>query len=354
VAGTLPTGAVYNGQTYFNAIVARMTATVSGGNILWGQLGGNQPNGPLPGSDSQAGLWFGNPLGGMGYWNDYNTDAASYLPIPVVCGQFVNGALRTSNIVCGAVAANQTITTPDASGTMALFSDIIQQLGSQTFSGMSTVNVDWNVSHQPVYIIMTGNVTVRIYNNKDGMIQDFWLENPTQGSTFTISFPGVFFENGTAAPTLSPGISGFRVIDHVRIYICGGIAFGELASKNHQITVGSDHTLPAPVSASGQANEIDITMNAVLAGGSLAASDFVVLVNGTQVNVTSATYSGVTVDVSVANAMARTATVTVKYIGTDMKSVAGNVVPPFGPITVAISGGGGIHNTTLGTGGQPP
>src|SRR5215813_8384475 len=152
VAGTLPSGAVYNPQTYFNAIVARMTATVSDGNIVWGQVGGSQPGAQLPNN----GLWFGNPVsGGSGYWNDWNSEAGVYLPIPVVCGQYINGVLRTTSIVCGATADNRALTTPDKSGVIATVSDLTRTFGTQTFGGTS-FSVDWSNRAQ-VYVVMSGN-----------------------------------------------------------------------------------------------------------------------------------------------------------------------------------------------------
>jgi hypothetical protein len=360
-AGTLPSGAVYNPQTYFNAIVARMIATVSGGNVLWGQLGGSQPNGPLPGSDGQAGLWFGNQTGGQGFWNDYNADAAMYLPIPVLCGQSINGVFLWSDIICGAVTAGTIIATPDKSGTMALTSDIIQQLGAQTFSGTTNITIDWN-NRAPVYIVMSaGLTTINMINSQNGMLIDFWLENPTQSGTFTFSMPTVWWDGGlgAVAPALSPGVAGVRVIDHVRVYVAAGQHFGQLVSKNYQIPVGSDHTLPAPVSAvvTANDNDITITMNAVVSGGNLATADFVIMVNGAQVATTAASCSGAIVTVDAASNVPKNATCTIKYQGTDMKSIAGNIVPAFGPIAVkVIFDVGGVHNIGGGPGGRgsPP
>ncbi|PWT90889.1 MAG: hypothetical protein C5B54_06330, partial [Acidobacteria bacterium] len=158
VAGTLPPGAVYNPQTYFNAIVARMTATIQSGNIMWGQLGGTEPNSPLPGNDDTPGLWFGDPEGGDGYWNSWNTTAYKYLPARNVCGQYVNATLRTTDFVCGAVTADTTITTPDESGTLALTSDLVNALGLQTFGGTS-VHVDVS-DRRAVYVVLSGATTI--------------------------------------------------------------------------------------------------------------------------------------------------------------------------------------------------
>lgn len=351
VAGTLPPGAVYNAQTYFNAIAARMTATVAGGNVVWGQLGGTQPAGPLPGSDSQPGLWFGNPTGGKGYWNDYNADAAIYLPIPVICGQYVNGVFRWGSIVCGSLLGNRTIRTPDADGIMALTSDIPQSLGTQTLPGSGSQTVDWAAPNPPIYIVMTANMTINNINTKDGMIVDFWLENASQssGTTYVVNIAGVYWATGSAQLTgLSAGVSGMRVIDHVRVHRVSGYLFGEVISRNHQIAVGADNTLPAPVSAAAtDANTIEITMSGVLqANNALAVGGFAVLLNGSANTVVSASCSGSTVTVNVATNIPNHATVTIRYLGTDLKSVAGNVVPAFGPINVlGAGGGGGIHNT---------
>jgi hypothetical protein len=363
VAGTLPSGAVYNPQTYFNAIVARMSATIDSGNVVFGQLGGTQPGGALPGVNGQAGLWFGNPVvGGHGYWNDWNADAATYLPIPVLCGQYVNNVLRTTNFVCGAVTANQTVTTPDKSGTLALTSDIVQALGTQTLPGSGTQTIDWSTPNPPVYIVMTGNVTISNTNMQDGMIMDLWLENASQSSAtrYTIAVVGASWATGGGQLTgLSAGVSGFRVIDHIRAYRTAGYLFAEVVSQNHQIAVGADATLPAPVSAAAtDANTIAITMNAVVQGNNaLATAGFAVLVNGTADPVTSASCSGSTVLVNLTNNMPKASTVTVRYTGTDMKSVAGNAVPAFGPMSVnvgALSGGGGIHNDMMPKGGVQP
>lgn len=354
VAGTLPSGAVYNAQTYFNAIVARMTATISSGNVVWGQLGGTAPTGPLPGNNGQAGLWFGDPLGGNGYWNDYNTDAAIYLPARAICGQYINGVLRTTDIVCGASAANRTITTPDNSGIMALISDIPQALGTQSLPGSGTQTVDWTEPNPPIYIVMTANMTVNSINAKDGMIVDFWLENASQSTstTYVLTLPGIAWPVGNSQLLgLSAGVAGQRVIDHIRVHRTGGYLFGEVVSQNHQIAIGADHVLPAPVSAAATDNNtIAITMNAVLQGNNaLAVGGFAVLKDGITDAVTSASCNGSTVTVNVGANMTKHSVVTIRYLGTDMKSLAGNVVPAFAPINVNMGelfgvGGGGIHN----------
>lgn len=228
VAGTLPAGAVYNAQTYFNAIVARMTGTVSSGNIIWGQLGGLEPTGPLPGTPGQEGLWYGN-----GYWHDWDPTSAKYLPIKLVCGQFTGGALVTTTIACGATA-NRTITTPDNSGTIALTSDLVSELGTTVLSPTgSSVTVDWS-NAAPVYIHMTANLTVNHTNDADGMIMDFWLENASGNSatTYTITFTGAHF---ATALTLSSGATGKLVIDHVRLYRVNAVLFGELMKANFQV-----------------------------------------------------------------------------------------------------------------------
>jgi hypothetical protein len=344
-AGTLPSGAVYNAQTYFNAIVERITATVDQGNVLWGQLDGTEPNGPLPGVSDQAGLWFGNPhAGGMGYWNDYNEDAAKYLPIPVVCGQFIRSVLRVATIQCGSDAADRIITTPDASGTMALTSDLIQGLGTNTSSGANTIAFDWD-DRVPLYVKMTANMVINSVHAKDGLIQDLWLENASESTstTYTLSITGALWPN--PIPTLSPGVALMRVIDHVRLSRVAGATFAEMVAKNFLILKTSDATIPHPVSATGEANRITITMDAILAGGTLPPADFICLVNGNDDNVTSASYSGTTVSLGLAASMRKQDTVTIRYTGTSMKSVGGNTVPAFGPIAVDVTGAaGGIHN----------
>jgi len=351
-AGTLPSGAVYNAQTYFNAIAARMSASVSGGNVIWGQLGGGKPTGPLAGNASQSGLWFGSALGGSGYFNAWNVAAATYLPIPVVAGAYVNATLRTTQIVCGAMTGNWTVTTPDAGGTMALLSDMIQMLGTQTPSG-TTVQVDWN-NRASVYVVMTGNITITALNAKDGLIMDFWLENRSGTSTYTLNMPGVEWPSGGAVPTLSAGVSGQRVIDHVRCYHTGGYLFGEMVAKNFQIATGADTSIPAPLYVTGLGNQITVTMNSVLTGASLNVAGFSVFKNGATDPISSASCNGQTVTVVVANKMLDTDTVTIRYSGTDMKSIAGNTVPAFGWLTVSIVGGGGngggIHNDVGPTG----
>jgi hypothetical protein len=362
-SGTLPAGAVYNAQTYFDAIVARMTATVSADNVIWGQLGGTEPPGELDGVNDQAGLWFGNPdTDGMGYWNDWNTDAKKYLPIPLVCGQYTGGNLRTTEFVCGAVTADTTITTPDGSGTLALQSDLIQALGIQTFSNMpATMNIDWS-NRAPVYILMNGNLTINATNDKDGLVMDFYLENPTgavQATTWTVTMPGVVWPivtTGTQDPALSQGALTFRVIDHIRVYRAGGVKFGQVVARNYRIALGSDHIIPTPTGATGTGNRIDVEFNGPLAGGSYPTADlgdFTVLVTGTADNVTSAIYSGNTLTVNLTKAMKNTDTVTIAYAGSDLKALNGNTIAHWAALNVDLTENGGIHNARTGPTGQP-
>jgi len=361
VAGTLPAGAVYNPQTYFNAIVARMSATVSGGNIVWGQLGGNQPNGALPGNDGQAGLWFGNPVsGGKGYWNDWNADASVYLPIPLVCGQYVNSVLRTTNIVCGAVGNNWTLTTPDKSGTIATTADLTRAFGTQTFGGTS-VTVDWTNRSQ-VYVVMSGNTTMLEVSGTDGQIVDYYIENPT-ANAWTLNWPTVIWPSGVTQPFTLTGVSGQRVIDHYRISSAAGHLFGEVVGQGYQIASTTDTTAPTLLSSTATAkdNDIFLAYNMNLRGGAIPVADFTVIINGNTVTVNSATANGLTVDVSLAVTMQKTDTVTIKYAGTDIKAISGVAAAGFGPRTVVITtsggGGGGIHNDPTGPTGialSPP
>jgi len=353
VAGTLPSGAVYNPQTYFNAIVARMTATVSGGNFIFGQLGGGEPTAPLPGNGSQAGLWFGNPDagGGHGYWNDWNTDAVKYLPIPLVCGQYISGALQTTEFVCGA-RSDQTITTPDASGTMALTSDLIQQLGTQTYSGITTLGLDWD-NRAPAYVVMTTpGLTINNVHQQDGMIMDIYLENRDGSGTYTIAVTGAVWNGGTGftPPALSTGVASTRVIDHLQLEQVAGIMFAYLVAKDHRIPIGTVTTVPVFVDATGSGNIITVDMSAVLLGLTLDVTKWFVLVNGNDDNVTSATANGTQVSVHVATSIPNNATCTIRYAGTDLKSLAGVAVVAFGPKPVDLGGdGGGIHNSPHGS-----
>jgi len=347
VAGTLPSGAVYNAQTLFNAMVARMQCTVSDGNILWGQLGGTQPGAALPGNDGQSGLWFGNPIaGGSGYWNDYNSDAATYLPIPVVCGQYINSVLRTTSIVSGAVGGNWTLTTPDKSGVIATTADLTRAFGTQTFGG-TNIAVDWSNRAQ-VYVVLSGNTILSAVAGTDGQIVDYYIENPTANAWTVTWATGVMWPGGSA-PVMTPGVSGQRVIDHYRISAAAGHLFGEVVGQGYQIGSGTDTTAPTLVSSNATAkdNDIILTYNMNLRGGAIPVADFVVIINGSTVTVNSATANGTTVDVSLAVTMLKADTVTIKYTGTDIKAISGVAAASFGPRAVVIvsgSGLSGIHN----------
>src|SRR5215469_2868980 len=311
VAGTLPVGAVYNPQSYFNAIVARMTATISAGNILFGQLGGSEPNGPLPPGGAQPGLWFGGADGGQGYWNDWNSNAAKYLPIRNVCGQYINGNLRLTDFVCGAKSANTTLMTPDQSGTLALISDLPEALGTQSYSGETTLPIDWAGNRAPVYVILGASLNVTFSSTPvDGEQMDFWLENNTGVATPipTLNITGAIWDNGggtATAPALSAGLAGARIVDHVRVYRVGGLLFASLIQKNYKILTTQGHVTPAFVSAlryPTPLNKIDSTMSAVLAGGSLDATKWKVNINGTDFTPQSAVSSGTTATVIMSTA----------------------------------------------------
>ena len=348
LAGTLPSGAVYNPQTYFNAIVARMTASISGGSVIFGQLGGTQPPSALPGYGTTPGLWYGNALGNTGIFQQWNVAASSYLPIPVTCGQYISGALHVTDILCGASSGNWKLTTPDKSGTFALTSDLVQGLGLQTYSS-GAVTVNWATNSAGAYITLTSNATINIGSGTlDGMIKDYYVENPTGTTTYTVVFAGVNWP-GNAAPTQSPFVAGQRVIDHYRIYYAGNIAFGQAVNQNYQVAIGSQTgTVPTVVSLFGSGNLIYITMNYALIGGSLLTTDWTVVVNGVTVSAVASTTNGATVQVQVPSALNPWDVVTVRYAGSDMKSLAGNVAPTFGPTTVPVlTGGAGVFNNYL-------
>jgi hypothetical protein len=339
VAGTLPAGAVYNAQTFFNAIVARMTATISQGNIIFGQMGGTQPTGPLPGGGTVPGLWFGNVTGGHYIWQSWNTDASSYLPIPVTCGQYVNGTIQTTDILCGAVTGSWKIVTPDKGGTMALLSDIPVALTTQTVSNSTDITPDWS-NAAGYYIVLTGNTTIEYpANAADGQKMDYWLENQTGTTDYTVTWNGTVIWPGGTAPTQSPHLTGIRVMDHYQFQLIGNVLFGQALAQNFHIAIGSDTTPPTPtagISATGKGNTITITFTYNMKGGALLTSDFSVIKNGNVQTVSSVTHSGKIVKVNLAASMGANAVVTIQYTGTDMKSIAGVAVAPFGPIPVAI------------------
>jgi hypothetical protein len=382
VAGTLPSGAVYNPQTYFNAIVARMTATVDDGNILWGQLGGTEPTGVLPGPNPPGGLWFGSPVpadNDNGYWNMWNTDAAKYLPIRNVCGQYINGDLRVTDFVCGAKTDDTTITTPDESGTLALVEDLPLQQGTQTYTNQAVIPIDW-LNRAPVYTVMpttgTPNLTISFNDThvENGWYMDFWLENKSAGTAnaaATFSIPRVYWSGywdtsiatpayvpgSDVEPNLSKGVINTRVVDHVRVYRVAGIYFGALVERDYRILNTSISTSPVPTSADGSGTTINVHMSNVLAGGTADPAAFKVRVGGTLNACITAIYSGQTVTVQVTTTLPKSQTVTIQYAHTgtnDLKSIHGDMVADWPPFNVDISGGnGGVHNRGTGPTGIP-
>lgn len=219
-AGTLPSGAVYNPQTYFNAIVARMSASISGGSILWGQIGGSEPGAQLPG----GGLWFGSPYSGLAYWNSWDSAHGEYNAIDCVCGT----PSHITQFACGATSANTTLTTPNKSGTIACLDDLVRKFGNQAYANPSTVNIDWD-NPVAVFIAMNQDLTINNTNNSNGGFMDIWLGNASgnTGTTYAITTPGVAWPGGTV-PTLSSGQSGKKVADHIRLYQVSGQIFGEI------------------------------------------------------------------------------------------------------------------------------
>lgn len=219
-AGTLPSGAVYNPQTYFNAIVARMSASISGGSILWGQIGGSQPGAQLPGN----GLWFGSPFSGVAYWNAWDSAAGKYNAIDCVCGT----SSHITQFVCGATSANTVLTTPNKSGTLALLEDLTRLFGNLAIANPSSVNIDWN-NPVPVFIAMGQNLSINNINNRNGGTMDIFLGNASgnPATVYTLSTSDISWPGGTV-PTLSSGRSGAKVVDHIRLYQVSGQIFGEI------------------------------------------------------------------------------------------------------------------------------
>lgn len=368
IAGTLPTGAVYNPQTYFNAIVARMTASIAGGNVVFGQLGGSEPNAPLPGNGDTAGLWFGTSAGNDGIWQAWNADAAKYLPIPVVCGQYVNSVVHTTEFLCGAIKASYSIVTPDKGGTLALLDDLLQSFGTQSISTGANLSPDWT-NRASFYVVLTTNMTVAFPSHTtDGQIMDMFFENPSGSTDYTVTFAGpirwparVADVGGTVTaipagtpPVMSPHVAGQRVVDHYQFRLIGNIMFGSVVDQNFQIALTADNHAPVVVQpVTGSGNQIDIEFDWNLRGGSIPVADFVVIKNGTTQSLTNAIYAGTTVAVNLDVALKAADKVTIKYTGVDIVSIAGIKVAPFGPLNVNIvtrggdghpPGGGGVFN----------
>jgi hypothetical protein len=288
----------------------------------------------------------------------------------MVCGQYVKGALKTTEIDCGAKTANRRIVTPDKGGTMALSSDIVQKLGLQTY-GDTNLTIDWS-NGSPVYITLSGDTTINApAQASDGQVMEFYIENPTgivdTSHTYKVSWPYVAWA-GTAPvtpPVQSPPVAGLRVVDHYRIVHTAEILFGYVVAQDYRIAIhGGTATAPNITSAQAlfHSTTITITFDTNLTGGSLAKTDFTVKVaSGATVTINRATAGGtnggtvVTVDTDHVFVRNDDGNSSISYSGTDLKSLQGD---PIGAFTTDIEvigsdphgrGGGGGNGI-----GTPP
>jgi hypothetical protein len=334
--GALTTGANLTPQQFAQAIVDRITATVDGGNIFFGQMGGSEPMSPLAGQGGTYGLWLN---GGVIY--AWDVTAAKYLPAPLVLGQLISGSIVTTTLQSGALT-NHTLTTPDKDGTIATTDDIVTISGTQGLTGTS-ITIDWSIKKQ-VYIVLTGNTTITNTNMLDSQQQDIFIENNQTG--YTATFSGVYWPAGfPSGPTITATSAGsaIRKIDHFRLQRIGdattGSTLGEVVHQNYSISTvggssGGDVTPPTVTSITGSKFKIDITMSELLQGSTLNASGFTVIKNGSPDTVVSASASGTVITLQLGTSFGGNATVTVQYTGSDIKDLAGNPASVFGPSTV--------------------
>lgn len=330
---TFPSGVTYGAQEYANALVARLTLSISSGSVIFGQLGGTEPVSPLSGNGAYPGLWIS---GHVIY--DWNSSNSKYLPIPVVAAQLISGTIFSTEIACGAFTASTIVTTPDKSGTMALLSDLTTFVGTQTPSGAS-ITLDWSLK-KPAYVLLGANTVIVNTGGYDGQIQDLWVENNATAYTLTIN--GVIWPAATA-PTVTTASAGQRRISHIRLYQVGSNVFGE-SVLNYQIATGTDATPPTPSTFTGYSTAITIAMSELIQGGSLSVGGFTVKKNGTTQTVNTAVASGNIITLTLASAFSSGNTLTVQYTGSSIMDLSGNLAASFGPTAVTIttsSGGGG-------------
>ena len=389
IAGTLPPSCVYNPQTFLNAFAAQIRGTIPAGNVIWGQLGGSEPTAPLQGNGATSGLWFGNPdPTNDSIWNQWNADipensnTGKYMPIPLVCGQYVSGNIVVTEFLCGATDGSFKIITPDKSGTMALLDDLVQALGNQSYSD-TTTSVSWK-NRQPIYITLYGNTVIAAPTDAtDGQIMDFYVENNSGTTDWTIDFPTVFWPQGTAQPQppfTVPHVAGNRVISHFRIFFAGNLLLGQVIA--HGITTtpaaGSPpqaYQIATTVQAGNKPNRTNIVGSKTfiwvqtdfdLIGNDsqgtpppprLLVSNWHLVKNGIGATISRVLTTGNNIYVYSADNFIDTDVVTLKYTGNDIKSIANVAMDAWpAPVTVPLvnvaapsaqGGGGGLFNHYL-------
>ncbi len=349
--GTFPSGASYNVQQFANAFAQRLILSIPSTNVVFGQLGGTEPTGALPGNGATSGLWWDGAA-----WRSWNTSSSKYLPISPIAGNYYNGTLYEATLICSNVASNTTLTLPtDKSGTIALTSDVPVLSGTQTLSGTS-ITLDWH-QKQPAYLVLTGNATINHANQSDGQIQDLWLEN--NATSYTVTVNGTTWPNNTA-PVMTTATATHRKIDRWRFYSQGGTAtgavtFGQVlnnktgnsdyvgAAAAYDISTASDVTPPAVVSIIGvnKSAFITILFSKLLQGTTLSASDFIVKKAGVAQTVLTASVSSMAVVLQLSGLLDTTNAWTLQYVGSSVKDLAGNAVAAFGPSSITISNSSG-------------
>jgi Big-like domain-containing protein len=351
---SFPSGATYNTQQFANAFAARLAITLPGTNVFFGQLGGTEPVGALPGNGATPGLWFD----GFAI-RSWNTDSNKYLPIAPIAGNYTGSVLYEATLKCGNLTSNTTLNLPvDKSGILALTSDFVNVIGTQTLSG-TTVTLDWT-KKQAAYLVLTGNTIINHSGQQDGQIQDLFLEN--NATSYTVTINGTTWP-GNTSPTMTTATATHRKIDRWRFFNQGGsigVTFGQVlnnktgnadyvgAAAAYDISTTTDTTQPSVSSITGvnQTAFITIAFTKLLQGATLSVSDFIVKKGGATQTILVATANGTNVSLQLNSNLSSASSYTVQYTGTSVKDLAGNTAAVFGPSAVTItnssdSSGGG-------------
>ena len=145
-------------EQFHQALAASLSAGTTTSNVMLGQVGGSAPL-------SNVGPWLNGTT--LFAWN---SGSSTYVPATIKIGDATNQIT-----LAGTPTANRTITIPDATGTLALTSDINRATVSPTLA--ATVNIDWSLSNS-FAIPLDRNITITNSNSLSGQEIQVTIYNP--------------------------------------------------------------------------------------------------------------------------------------------------------------------------------
>lgn len=168
-------------EQFHQALAASLSVSTTSSNVVLGQVGGSAPL-------SDIGPWLHDTT-----WFAWDSVSSSYKPATIKIG----GATFQVTL-SGAPTAARTIAFPDATGTLALTTDINRATVAPTVS--ATTTIDWSLSNS-FAIALDKNITIANSNSLSGQEIEISIYNP---AAWTVTWPASVHFSG-AAPVQTTG-----------------------------------------------------------------------------------------------------------------------------------------------------